>query len=57
MESRQPDFITQRIGEFGRYQLRCFLVVQFVGVFAAWQVLVSELNINISCLTISEVAA
>ena len=57
MGSREPDYITHRIGEFGRYQLRCFLVVQLVGVFTSWQVLVSELNINISCVTISEVAA
>ena len=48
------DYITQRIGVFGRYQLRCFLLVQFVGVFAAWQVLVRKIKINISCVTMSE---
>merc|ERR1719458_19097 len=42
MGSQEPDYITQRIGVFGRYQLRCFLLVQFVGVFAAWQVLSSS---------------
>ena len=52
MGSQEPDYITQRIGVFGRYQLRCFLLVQFVGVFAAWQVLVSKLNI--SCVTLSD---
>ena len=34
------DYIGQNIGKFGKFQLKCFLVVQFVGVFAAWQVLV-----------------
>ena len=54
MGSQEPDYITQRIGVFGRYQLRCFLLVQFVGVFAAWQVLVRKLKINISCVAMSE---
>ena len=31
------DYIGQNIGKFGKFQIKCFLVVQFVGVFAAWQ--------------------
>lgn len=45
MGTQESDYITQRIGVFGRYQLRCFLLVQFVGVFAAWQVLVRKIEI------------
>ena len=52
MGTQESDYITQRIGVFGRYQLRCFLLVQFVGVFAAWQVLVRKIEIHISCVTI-----
>lgn len=44
------DLVTQNIGQFGKFQLSCFLVVQFVGVFAAWQVLV---NIGQSCLRVT----
>ena len=54
MGSQEPDYITQRIGVFGRYQLRSFLLVQFVGVFAAWQVLVRKIKMNISCVAMSE---
>ena len=35
------DELTSVIGTHGKFQLRVFLIVQFVGVFAAWQILVS----------------
>ena len=40
MEPKGGD-ITQRIGEFGKFQLKCFLLVQFSCMFPAWQILVS----------------
>ena len=40
-KDQDQDIVTRNIGVFGKFQLKCFLLVQFVGVFAAWQVLVS----------------
>ena len=34
------DFVTESIGNFGRFQLSRTLLVQCVGVFSAWQTLV-----------------
>lgn len=42
MESGGTDEVLGRIGQFGKYQLRVIGLVQFVGVFAAWQILVSN---------------
>ena len=41
------DELTSVIGSHGKFQLRVFLIVQFVGVFAAWQILVSSQYIRI----------
>ena len=38
------DELTSVIGTHGKFQLRVFLIVQFVGVFAAWQILVSRIK-------------
>ena len=38
--STTVDPLTQRIGTHGWFQLRVILIVQFVGVFAGWQILV-----------------
>ena len=42
MASGGTDEVLGRIGQFGKYQLRVIGLVQFVGVFAAWQLLVSN---------------
>ena len=39
MDSKE-DEVLRRIGVFGRYQLKVIGLVQFVGLFAAWQLLV-----------------
>jgi len=38
----QEDEVLRRIGTFGRYQLKVIGLVQFVGLFAAWQLLSSS---------------
>ena len=38
------DPLIQRIGTHGKFQLRTFLIIQFVGVFVGWQLLVSEFS-------------
>ena len=43
MEAEGADEVLGRIGNFGKYQLRIIGVVQFVGVFTAWQLLVSPM--------------
>ena len=40
-KATDKDELTSVIGTHGKFQLRVFLIVQFVGVFAAWQILVS----------------
>ena len=45
-KDQDQDIVTRNIGVFGKFQLKCFLLVQFVGVFAAWQVLVSTTDYN-----------
>lgn len=42
MEAEGADEVLGRIGNFGKYQLCVIGVVQFVGVFAAWQLLSSS---------------
>jgi len=42
MEASGADEVLGRIGNFGKYQLRVIGLVQFVGVFAAWQILSSS---------------
>eukprot|EP00090_Calanus_glacialis_P003966 TRINITY_DN1295_c0_g1_i3.p1 TRINITY_DN1295_c0_g1~~TRINITY_DN1295_c0_g1_i3.p1 ORF type:complete len:542 (-),score=102.07 TRINITY_DN1295_c0_g1_i3:207-1832(-) len=42
MEEKGADEVLGRIGNFGKYQLRVIGFVQFVGVFAAWQLLSSS---------------
>jgi len=42
MASGGTDEVLGRIGQFGKYQLRVIGLVQFVGVFAAWQLLSSS---------------
>lgn len=42
MEAEGADEVLRRIGNFGKYQLRVIGFVQFVGVFAAWQLLSSS---------------
>jgi len=39
MEATGADPVLDRIGKFGKYQLRVIGIIQFVGVFAAWQLL------------------
>ena len=46
MEAEGADEVLRRIGNFGKYQLRVIGFVQFVGVFAAWQLLVSLIDIK-----------
>ena len=36
------DDILIQLGQFGKYQLRVIGLVQFVGFFGAWQILVSN---------------
>lgn len=50
--SSDKDSLMDRIGTHGIFQLRVILIVQFVGVFAGWQILVSRLNTFI-CLEYS----
>ena len=38
------DPLIERIGTHGKFQLRAFLIIQFVGVFAGWQLLVSYMS-------------
>ena len=38
------DPLIERIGTHGKFQLRTFLIIQIVGVFTGWQLLVSELS-------------
>ena len=38
MVSKDP--LIERIGTHGKFQLRAFLIIQFVGVFAGWQLYV-----------------
>merc|ERR1712179_699916 len=42
MASGGTDEVLGRIGQIGKYQLRVIGLVQFVGVFAAWQLLSSS---------------
>ena len=42
MASGGTDEVLGRIGQFGKYQLRVIGLVQFVGFFGAWQILVSK---------------
>ena len=42
----EPGFISERIGEFGKFQLKCFLLVQFSCMFPAWQIVVSLLSVR-----------
>ena len=46
MEGEGADDVLGRIGNFGKYQLRVIGLVQFVGVFTAWQLLVSLIDIQ-----------
>ena len=49
------DPLIGRIGTHGTFQFRTFFIVQFVGVFAAWQLLVSLVeNENNSITTLSD---
>ena len=41
MASGGTDEVLGRIGQFGKYQFRVIGLVQFVGFFGAWQILVS----------------
>ena len=43
-KAMDKDELTSVIGTHGKFQLRVFLIVQFVGVFAAWQILVSTIK-------------
>ena len=43
-KATDKDELTSVIGTHGKFQLRVFLIVQFVGVFAAWQILVSTIK-------------
>ena len=44
MDKVSKDPLIERIGTHGKFQLRTFLIIQFVGVFAGWQLLVSFRN-------------
>ena len=40
-DKASKDPLMERIGTHGKFQLRTFLIIQFVGVFVGWQLLVS----------------
>ena len=47
MSTIETDYITEKIGKFGKFQLRGFLLIQFVGIISAWQTFVrfeAEMN-------------
>ena len=39
-DQTEKDPLTELIGTHGKFQLRTILIVQFIGVFAGWQMLV-----------------
>ena len=36
----ETDYVTERIGKFGKFQLRGFLLIQFIAIISAWQTFV-----------------
>ena len=36
----ETDYVTEKIGKFGKFQLRGFLLIQFVWIISAWQTFV-----------------
>ena len=40
MSTKEADYITERIGQFGKFQLRGFLLIQFIAIISAWQTFV-----------------
>ena len=56
MSTNETDYITEKIGKFGKFQLRGFLLIQFVGIISAWQTFVrfeAKLNIRPTLSTFS----
>ena len=41
-EEDKDDYVTKVMGTHGKFQLRVVLIIQFIGVFAGWQLLVRE---------------